>query len=36
MIFNDRLDADVALVFMAIALLVVVVSMREWLLILRR
>ena len=36
MIFNDRLDAGVALVFMAVALLVVVVSMREWVLILQR
>ena len=36
MIFNDRLDAGVALVFKAVALLVVVVSMREWVLILQR
>ena len=35
MIFNDRLDAGVALVFMAVAVLVIVVSVREWLLVLR-
>jgi carbon starvation protein len=34
MIFNDRLDATVALVFMAVAVLVIIVSIREWLLVL--
>jgi carbon starvation protein len=34
MIFNDRLDAAVALAFMAVAVLVIVVSIREWLLVL--
>ncbi len=34
MIFNDRLDATVALLFMAVAVLVIVVSIREWLLVL--
>ena len=34
--FNDRLDAAVAAVFMAVVLLVVISSAREWLLILRR
>jgi carbon starvation protein len=36
MIFNARLDAVVALVFMAVAAMVIVVSAREWLLILRK
>jgi carbon starvation protein len=36
MIFNDRLDAAVALAFMAVAVLVMVVSIREWALILSR
>jgi len=35
MLFNDRLDAVVALTFMAVAVLVIVVSIREWLLVLR-
>ncbi len=35
MLFNDRLDAVVALAFMAVAVLVIVVSMREWLLVIR-
>jgi carbon starvation protein len=35
MLFNDRLDAVVALAFMAVAVLVIVVSAREWLLVLR-
>jgi carbon starvation protein len=34
LMFNDRLDAVVAVIFMAVALLVLVVSIREWLLIL--
>jgi len=34
--FNDRLDAAVAAVFMAVGLLVVVSSAREWLLVLGR
>ena len=34
MIFNDRLDAALALFFMAIVLVVIVASAREWLLIL--
>ena len=36
MLFNDRLDAAVALLFMAIVVMVIVVSLREWYLILRR
>ncbi|HEV3051251.1 MAG TPA: carbon starvation CstA family protein [Longimicrobium sp.] len=36
MIFNARLDAVVALVFMAVAAMVMVVSAREWLLIVRK
>jgi carbon starvation protein len=36
MIFNARLDAVVALVFMAVAAMVIVVSLREWLLIVRK
>ncbi|MBB4638167.1 carbon starvation CstA family protein [Longimicrobium terrae] len=35
MIFNARMDAVVASVFMAVAVLVLVVSIREWILILR-
>ena len=35
MLFNDRLDAVIALAFMAVAVLVIVVSVREWLLVLR-
>jgi carbon starvation protein len=35
MLFNDRLDAVVALAFMAVAVLVIVVSVREWLLVVR-
>jgi carbon starvation protein len=34
MIFNDRLDAGLALFFMAIVLVVIVASAREWLLVL--
>jgi carbon starvation protein len=30
MIFNDRLDAGLALFFMAIVLIVILASMREW------
>ena len=36
LIFNDRLDAVVALVFMLITVLVVVASAREWILVLTR
>jgi carbon starvation protein len=36
MIFNDRLDAAVALLFMAIVVMVIVASIREWYLILSR
>jgi carbon starvation protein len=36
LIFNDRLDAVVALTFMAITLLVVAASAREWILVLTR
>ncbi|HEX6036458.1 carbon starvation CstA family protein [Longimicrobium sp.] len=36
MIFNARLDAVVALAFMAVALLVMAVSMREWFLLVRK
>ncbi|HET6232625.1 MAG TPA: carbon starvation CstA family protein [Longimicrobiaceae bacterium] len=36
MIFNDRLDAAVAAVFMAVTLLVIAASVREWLLVLSR
>ena len=36
LIFNDRLDAVVALAFMTVTLLVVVASAREWLLVLTR
>ncbi|HEV2734543.1 MAG TPA: carbon starvation CstA family protein, partial [Longimicrobiaceae bacterium] len=35
MLFNDRLDAVVALVFMAVTLLVIATSLREWALVLR-
>ncbi|HEX7243388.1 MAG TPA: carbon starvation CstA family protein [Longimicrobiaceae bacterium] len=35
MLFNDRLDAVVALVFMAVAVLVITTSVREWVLVLR-
>jgi len=34
MIFNDRLDAALALFFMAIVLIVILASAREWLLVL--
>jgi carbon starvation protein len=36
MLFNARLDAVVALVFMAVAAMVMIVSAREWMLILRK
>jgi len=36
MIFNARLDAVVALVFMGVALLVIAVSLREWILLVRK
>ena len=36
LIFNDRLDAVVTLVFMVITVLVLLSSAREWLLILTR
>jgi carbon starvation protein len=36
MLFNDRLDAGVALVFMAVVVLVLAVSVREWVMILSR
>jgi hypothetical protein len=35
-IFNDRLDAAVAIAFMTVTLLVVAASAREWLLVLTR
>ncbi len=35
MLFNDRLDAAVALAFMAVTLLVIATSLREWALVLR-
>lgn len=35
-IFNDRMDAAVALVFMGVAVLVVAASVREWVLVLSR
>jgi carbon starvation protein len=35
-IFNDRMDAAVALVFMGVAVLVVAASLREWVLVLSR
>ncbi|HEX6560281.1 MAG TPA: carbon starvation CstA 5TM domain-containing protein, partial [Longimicrobiales bacterium] len=36
LIFNDNLDAAVALIFMAVVVLVIAASIREWLLILSR
>ena len=36
MIFNARLDAVVALVFMAVAAMVIAVSLREWILLVRK
>jgi carbon starvation protein len=36
MIFNARLDAVVAIVFMAVAVMVIVVSAREWVLLVRK
>ena len=36
MMFNARLDAVVALVFMAVALMVIAVSIREWILLVRK
>ncbi|MBA3498614.1 MAG: carbon starvation protein A, partial [Gemmatimonadales bacterium] len=36
LIFNDRLDAVVALAFMAVTLVVVAASAREWVLVLTR
>ena len=36
MMFNARLDAVVASVFMAVALMVMIVSMREWILLVRK
>ena len=36
LIFNDRLDAVVALAFMVVTLLVVAASAREWILVLTR
>ena len=36
LIFNDRLDAVVAVAFMVVTLLVVVASAREWILVLTR
>ncbi len=36
LIFNDRLDAVVALAFMLVTLLVVLASAREWILVLTR
>jgi carbon starvation protein len=36
MIFNDRLDAALALFFMAIVVVVIAASMREWLLVASR
>lgn len=36
MLFNDRLDAVVALIFMTVVVLVLAASIREWFLILRR
>ena len=35
LVFNDRLDASIAALFVAVVLLVVVMSAREWLLVLR-
>jgi carbon starvation protein len=36
MLFNDRLDAAVAILFMAVVVMILLVSFREWYLILRR
>ncbi|HEX6178617.1 MAG TPA: carbon starvation protein A, partial [Thermoanaerobaculia bacterium] len=36
LIFNDRLDAVIALVFMAVVVLVIAASLREWVLVLAR
>jgi carbon starvation protein len=36
LMFNDRLDAVIALIFMAVVALVIVVSVREWLFVLMR
>ena len=36
MIFNDRLDAAIALFFMSIVAIVIVASAREWLLVATR
>ena len=36
LIFNDRLDAVVAITFMVVTVLVVVASAREWVLVLTR
>jgi carbon starvation protein len=36
MMFNARLDAVVALVFMGVAVMVIVVSIREWILLVRK
>jgi carbon starvation protein len=36
LIFNDRLDAVVALIFMVVTVLVVAASAREWILVLTR
>jgi carbon starvation protein len=36
LMFNDRLDAVIALIFMAVVALVIIVSVREWLLVLMR
>jgi carbon starvation protein len=36
MLFNDRLNAVVALIFMAVVILVIAAAMREWLLVLSR
>jgi hypothetical protein len=36
MMFNARLDAVVALVFMGVAVMVIAVSIREWILLVRK
>jgi carbon starvation protein len=36
LMFNDRLDAVIALIFMAVVALVIIVSVREWLFVLMR
>ncbi|HEU0016564.1 MAG TPA: carbon starvation CstA family protein [Longimicrobium sp.] len=36
MLFNNQLDAGVALVFMAVAALVILVSLREWVMLIRK